>query len=100
MPVRVDRREFFAKTFLQRFFCGPAGLGSGGMETVELKANGLVFDALADGPADGRLVMLLHGFPQTSWSWRRVMPLLVAGGCRVVAPDQRGYSPGARPDDV
>jgi pimeloyl-ACP methyl ester carboxylesterase len=70
------------------------------METVELKANGLVFDALADGPADGRLVMLLHGFPQTSWSWRRVMPLLVAGGCRVVAPDQRGYSPGARPDDV
>jgi pimeloyl-ACP methyl ester carboxylesterase len=70
------------------------------METLELKANGLVFDALADGPADGRLVVLLHGFPQTSWSWRRVMAGLVSAGCRVVAPDQRGYSPGARPDDV
>jgi pimeloyl-ACP methyl ester carboxylesterase len=70
------------------------------METLELKASGLVFDALADGPADGRLVVLLHGFPQTSWSWRRVMPLLAAAGCRVVAPDQRGYSPGARPEGV
>jgi pimeloyl-ACP methyl ester carboxylesterase len=70
------------------------------METIELKANGFVFDAVADGRADGRLVVLLHGFPQTSWSWRRVVPLLVAGGCRVVAPDQRGYSPGARPEGV
>jgi pimeloyl-ACP methyl ester carboxylesterase len=70
------------------------------METTELKVNGFVFDALVDGPADGRLVVLLHGFPQTSWSWRKVMPRLVAAGCRVVAPDQRGYSPGARPEDV
>jgi pimeloyl-ACP methyl ester carboxylesterase len=70
------------------------------METIELTANGFVFDAVADGPADGRLVVLLHGFPQTSWSWRHVIPLLVAGGCRVVAPDQRGYSPGARPEGV
>ena len=70
------------------------------METVELRANGFVFDAVVDGPTDGRLVVLLHGFPQTSWSWRRVMPLLVAGGCRVVAPDQRGYSPRARPEAV
>jgi pimeloyl-ACP methyl ester carboxylesterase len=70
------------------------------METIQLTANGLVFDALTDGPADGRLVVLLHGFPQTSWSWRGVIPPLVAAGCRVVAPDQRGYSPGARPDSV
>jgi pimeloyl-ACP methyl ester carboxylesterase len=70
------------------------------METIELKANGFVFDALADGPADGRLVVLLHGFPQTSWSWRRVMAPLAAAGYRVVAPDQRGYSPGARPEDA
>jgi pimeloyl-ACP methyl ester carboxylesterase len=70
------------------------------METMTLDANGFVFDAVADGPADGRLVVLLHGFPQTSRSWQRVMAGLVAGGCRVVAPDQRGYSPGARPEDV
>ena len=71
-----------------------------GVETLQLEANGYTFDALADGPADGRLVMLLHGFPQTSWSWRHVMQSLAATGYRVVAPDQRGYSPGARPDGV
>jgi pimeloyl-ACP methyl ester carboxylesterase len=70
------------------------------METLELEANGLVFEALAGGPVDGRLVVLLHGFPQTSWSWRHVLPVLTAAGYRVVAPDQRGYSPGARPDGV
>lgn len=70
------------------------------METIELKANGFTFEALTDGPPDGRLVVLLHGFPQTSWSWRQVISKLAAGGYRVVAPDQRGYSPGARPDSV
>jgi pimeloyl-ACP methyl ester carboxylesterase len=70
------------------------------MERLQLSVGDLVFDALADGAPDGRLVLLLHGFPQTSWSWREVMSGLVAAGCRVVAPDQRGYSPGARPDGV
>jgi pimeloyl-ACP methyl ester carboxylesterase len=70
------------------------------METLELKANGFVFNALADGPAEGPLVMLLHGFPQTSWSWRHVIVPLAAAGHRVLAPDQRGYSPGARPEGV
>ena len=70
------------------------------METLQLEAGGLVFDALADGPADGRFVVLLHGFPQTSWSWRHVLSALAQAGYRAVAPDQRGYSPGARPDDV
>lgn len=70
------------------------------MDTLQIETRGLVFDALVDGPEDGRLVMLLHGFPQTSWSWRHVMPTLAAAGYRVLAPDQRGYSPGARPDGV
>ena len=70
------------------------------MESVQLRVGDLVFDALAAGPADGRLVVLLHGFPQTSWSWRHVITALVDAGCRVVAPDQRGYSPGARPEGV
>jgi pimeloyl-ACP methyl ester carboxylesterase len=69
-------------------------------EQLRLPVGEHVFDAVATGPADGRLVLLLHGFPQTSWSWRGVWPALVAAGCRVVAPDQRGYSPGARPDGV
>jgi pimeloyl-ACP methyl ester carboxylesterase len=72
------------------------------IETLELHASGLTFDALADGPRDGRVVLLLHGFPQTSRSWRRVMPHLAAAGHRVIAPDLRGYSPRARtgPYDV
>jgi len=70
------------------------------METVQLEVGDLTFDALVDGPTGGRLVLLLHGFPQSGWSWRHVMAALASAGCRVVAPDQRGYSPGARPDDV
>lgn len=70
------------------------------MEQLQLESNGLVFDAVADGPADGRPVVLLHGFPQTSHSWRHVMPALAGAGMRVVAPDQRGYSAGARPTDT
>ncbi|MFF5307997.1 alpha/beta fold hydrolase [Streptomyces massasporeus] len=56
-----------------------------------------VFDAIAAGPARGRPVLLLHGFPQTGVVWRRQIEALAAHGHRVVAPDQRGYSPGARP---
>jgi pimeloyl-ACP methyl ester carboxylesterase len=70
------------------------------VEQLSLPVGDLRFDAVAGGPADGRLVLLLHGFPQTSWSWRQVWPALAEAGCRVVAPDQRGYSPGARPDEV
>lgn len=70
------------------------------MESVQIPVGELVFDAVADGPADGRLVLLLHGFPQSSHSWRAVQPQLAAAGYRVVAPDQRGYSPGARPEGV
>jgi pimeloyl-ACP methyl ester carboxylesterase len=70
------------------------------MTVLQLPVGDLTFDAVTQGPADGPLVLLLHGFPQTSWSWRRVMPVLAAAGYRVVAPDQRGYSPGARPVDV
>lgn len=58
---------------------------------------GLTFDVRDEGPIDGPVVVLLHGFPQDSSSWDRVVPLLHARGFRTVAPDQRGYSPGARP---
>ena len=45
----------------------------------------------------GETVILLHGFPETSYMWIRLMDLLVKKGYRVIAPDQRGYSPKARP---
>jgi pimeloyl-ACP methyl ester carboxylesterase len=57
----------------------------------------LVFDVLDEGPADGEAIVLLHGFPERASSWRLVAPLLHRHGYRTIAPDQRGYSPGARP---
>ncbi|HMF82452.1 MAG TPA: alpha/beta hydrolase [Acidimicrobiia bacterium] len=70
------------------------------MGSLELAVGDLVFEARADGPDDGALVVLLHGFPETSLSWRHQLPALAAAGYRAVAPDQRGYSPRARPTDV
>jgi pimeloyl-ACP methyl ester carboxylesterase len=44
-----------------------------------------------------RTVVLLHGFPQTWWEWRRAIPDLVDAGFRVVAPDYRGAGNSFRP---
>lgn len=67
---------------------------------MQITVGDLVFDALDEGPRDGPLVLLLHGFPQDRGEWRHVTPALTDAGYRVVAPDQRGYSPGARPAGV
>lgn len=69
------------------------------IDTIGIKTrSGLTFTADVAGPADGPLVLLLHGFPESRHSWRAALPALAAAGYRAVAPDQRGYSPGARPD--
>lgn len=62
-----------------------------------LEHDGLGFDVLDEGPLDGTPVVLLHGFPERSSTWRRVTPVLHDAGLRTIAMDQRGYSPGARP---
>ncbi|HWC11776.1 MAG TPA: alpha/beta hydrolase [Acidimicrobiales bacterium] len=67
---------------------------------IEVPVGELVFDALAAGPADGELVLLLHGFPQAAEEWRAQLEALGEAGYRAVAPDQRGYSPRARPQGV
>ncbi|GAB3277920.1 alpha/beta fold hydrolase [Parasphingorhabdus pacifica] len=58
------------------------------------------FDALTSGPDDGRPVLLLHGFPESSIQWSAQLEVLSQAGCHAVAPDQRGYSPGVRPAHV
>jgi len=65
------------------------------METY--RRGDLTFDVIDRGPVDGPPVVLLHGFPQFNTTWEPVMDHLVAQGYRCVAPNQRGYSPGARP---
>jgi pimeloyl-ACP methyl ester carboxylesterase len=66
---------------------------------LQLKVRGYTFDASAAGDPQAPLVLLLHGFPQTRHSYRDQLPALAARGFRAVAPDQRGYSPGARPSE-
>src|SRR5262249_11830043 len=46
---------------------------------------------------DAAPVLFLHGFPQTRYMWRHQLAALSAAGFRAIAPDQRGYSAGARP---
>ena len=70
------------------------------VDAFDIEAGDFTFVAHAAGPEDGRQVVLLHGFPQSSFEWRHQMAALAAAGYRAVAFDQRGYSPGARPEGV
>jgi pimeloyl-ACP methyl ester carboxylesterase len=54
------------------------------------------FESIIDGPDDGPLVVLLHGFPELNISWRHQIPALVERGFRVLAPNQRGYDGSVR----
>jgi pimeloyl-ACP methyl ester carboxylesterase len=68
----------------------PAGIRSRFVEGI----NGLrmhILEAGFDGEAKRPLLLLLHGFPELAFSWRRIMPTLAEAGYHVVAPDQRGY---------
>ena len=70
------------------------------IDRIEIEAGGFIFTGRACGPHDGRRVLLLHGFPQTSWAWRDQLWSLGHAGFRAVAPDQRGYCTGARPSET
>jgi len=69
------------------------------MEITEgrIDANGLTFAYLAAGR--GPLALCLHGFPDSAWGWRHLLPALAAAGFRAVAPFQRGYAPTDIPTD-
>ncbi len=69
------------------------------MNRIQIKARGFTFDALSDGPEEGPLLILLHGLPRSSWEWHHQIPKLAEAGFRTVAPDMRGYSPRARPEE-
>jgi pimeloyl-ACP methyl ester carboxylesterase len=58
----------------------------------------LTFDTLVAGEPDAPLVLLLHGFAESMHCWRAQISALAGAGYRAIAPSQRGYSPGARPD--
>ena len=62
-------------------------------------ASGLQFGYLADGPESGPLALCLHGFPDSAWTWDRLLPRLADAGYRAVAPFLRGYAPTEIPAD-
>ena len=70
------------------------------VNALEIEVAGHRHGAIAAGPADGPLVLLLHGWPEFADSWTEVLTALGAAGYRAVAVDQRGYAPGARPEDL
>ncbi|NUP25425.1 MAG: alpha/beta fold hydrolase [Nocardia sp.] len=70
---------------------------SPGTRLTSFTNDGFTFDVVDEGPLDGSPIVLLHGFPQTAAQWARLTPFLHEHGYRTIAPDQRGYSPGARP---
>jgi pimeloyl-ACP methyl ester carboxylesterase len=61
-------------------------------------APGMVFDASVAGVETAPLVLMLHGFCVSRHFWDNQIPALAEAGCFVVAPNQRGYAAGARPD--
>ena len=72
------------------------------MESEHLKVehDGLTFDVHRSGPPRGPWVVLLHGFPVDSSCYDAVLPRVHDAGLRTLTIDQRGYSPGARPEAV
>jgi len=68
-----------------------AGLPDGIAQHVVPGVNGLTVHLLEAGRAADPVLLLLHGFPELAYSWRKVMPALAAAGFRVIAPDLRGY---------
>jgi pimeloyl-ACP methyl ester carboxylesterase len=68
-----------------------------GAQSTSFTNDGLTFEVSDDGPVDGRVVIALHGFPEDRQSWTPLTDQLTGAGYRVLAPEQRGYSPDARP---
>jgi pimeloyl-ACP methyl ester carboxylesterase len=64
------------------------------------QTNGVTLHVAEAGPADGKLLMLLHGFPEFWYGWRHQIGALAAAGFHVVVPDQRGYNLSDRPKGV
>ena len=65
-----------------------------------VRANGLRFRAMVDGPPDGEMAILLHGFPEGAESWSKQVDALAKAGTLAVAPDLRGYGLSDAPERV
>lgn len=70
------------------------------LEHSYIETNGIRLHVVQAGPKSGTPVLLLHGFPEYYYGWRKQIPALVEAGCRVIVPDQRGYNLSDKPKGV
>ncbi|MFL6447143.1 MAG: alpha/beta fold hydrolase [Bryobacteraceae bacterium] len=73
---------------------------AGDLEHLTFQNGDVRLHAVAAGPPDGRLAVLLHGFPEFWYGWRRQIGALARSGFRVIVPDQRGYNTTSKPRGV
>jgi pimeloyl-ACP methyl ester carboxylesterase len=71
-----------------------------GAESRFVIVNGLKLHTVVAGRKDGPLAVLLHGYPESWYSWRNQIPPLIRAGYRVVVPDQRGYNLSEKPTEI
>jgi pimeloyl-ACP methyl ester carboxylesterase len=74
--------------------------GGRSVENLLFKNGDVDLQAVAAGPKNGPVVVLLHGFPEFWYGWRRQIEPLAAAGFRVIVPDQRGYNLSSKPAGV
>ena len=70
------------------------------LETIFFQNGTVQLHAVAAGPKDGPVVVLLHGFPEFWYGWHKQIEPLAAAGFRVIVPDQRGYNLSSKPPSV
>src|SRR5271166_2946744 len=87
-PALADLRKIVSVPALPQF------------DDLWFERKGVRLHAVAAGPRDGPLVILLHGFPEFWYSWHKQIGPFAEAGFRVVAPDQRGYNLSSKPHQI
>ncbi len=70
------------------------------LEHTYIETNRVKLHVVQAGPKSGVPVVLLHGFPEFWYGWRKQIPALAEAGCRVIVPDQRGYNLSDKPEGI
>lgn len=71
-----------------------------GLQHLTFENGDVHLHAVAAGPPDGPVIVLLHGFPEFWYGWRKQIGALAGAGFRVIVPDQRGYNTSSKPRGV
>jgi pimeloyl-ACP methyl ester carboxylesterase len=70
------------------------------LDTITVRNHAAGLHAIAAGPRDGPVAVLLHGFPEFWYGWHRQIAPLAAAGFRLIVPDQRGYNLSSKPSGL